>query len=424
MTSFDLSETLPRTCIGRRTGGLGMSRVKAAGKGALHALGSVAFGLYGVWARLRGPLPGLPIADQVRRILVIRLDLLGDVVLSIPAIEALGAAFPQARVDLLVLPYTAPLVEGLTGVGVVLQLDVNAYRRVGGWRHVGQILATIHRLRRQRYDLAVGLSGLMGGVFAALSGARWRVGYEGETYRGCYNVPVPGRRYERPHHEVEYGLDLVRALGTRAPSRAPRVHRRALKHPPAGATFRVLRSKPDAPYAVLVPGASNGTAKRWPAPFWSQLGDRLAREGHLSILISGAASERALAEAVARGMATPAVNTAGETTVEGLVDLLAGAAVVVAGDTGPLHLAAALGTPVVGIYGPTDPANSSPLGASRAVVRLGLGCSPCYDLRSPAECKLPDRSVACMWGLHPDRVFQAACEVLAGRGHGMELTGE
>ena len=90
----------------------------------------------------------------------------------------------------------------------------------------------------------------------------------------------------------------------------------------------------------------------------------------------------------------------------------AGARVVVAGDTGPLHLASAVGTPVVGVYGPTDPRNTGPLGLGAHVVRLGIGCSPCYDLTGPAECKLPDRSVACMWGLSPDRVFESVAAVV------------
>jgi len=158
---------------------------------------------------------------------------------------------------------------------------------------------------------------------------------------------------------------------------------------------------------VLVPGASNGAAKRWPSAHWSALADWLHDERGLRIVLSGTAAERELARAVARGMRAPSDNLAGETTLDELAQLLAGAAVVVAGDTGPLHLAAALGAPVVGIYGPTDPANSGPRVERSAVVRLGLSCSPCYDLRSPADCKLPDRSMPCMWGITPERVYAA-----------------
>jgi lipopolysaccharide heptosyltransferase II len=163
---------------------------------------------------------------------------------------------------------------------------------------------------------------------------------------------------------------------------------------------------------VLVPGASNGSAKRWPVPYWTKLGDRLERERGLAVVVTGSASERDLAAAVVSGMEAPALNLAGQTNLEELRALLVEATLVISGDTGPLHLASALGRPVVGIFGPTDPVNTGPLAPTAATVRLGLSCSPCYDLQSPAECKLPDRSVACMWGLRPERVFAAACEVL------------
>ena len=184
--------------------------------------------------------------------------------------------------------------------------------------------------------------------------------------------------------------------------------------PPASRTSQGSQIETQ-PYAVLVPGASNGSAKRWPPTHWARLADLIANEHGLEIVLSGAGSERSLAEHVARSMRVPSRNTAGETSVTELVQLLAGARIVVAGDTGPLHVAAALGRPVVGIFGPTDPVNTGPISARSEVLRLGLPCSPCYDLRSPADCKLPDRSIACMWGIAPDLVFATVQRVFASR---------
>lgn len=394
-------------------------------RGVLHVAATGLFWVYGAWDRLRRPAPRLPLVPaQVRRVLVIRLDLLGDLVFSLPAIEALNAAFPEATVDLLALPYAAPIAGGLPKLGTVHRLDVNRFRRPSGWRDLPRLVATLGALRQGRYDLAVGLSGLMGGVFAVASGARYRVGYEEETYPGCYNLPVPGRRYRRgPRHEVDYCLDLVRHLGLDAPFRRPVLDPgppgrsaapTAGERTKIGEATRPLNgsgSQPP-PYAVLVPGASNGTAKRWPPPHWAALGDRLVRERGLTVVVTGSAAERGLAGAVVGAMTEEARNLAGSTSIDELRSLLAGATVVISGDTGPLHLASALGRPVVGIYGPTGPANTGPLAPAAAAVRLGLSCSPCYDLRGPAECKLPDRSVACMRDLRPERVFAAVSEVL------------
>ena len=388
-----------------------------ATRSALYWLGAALFAAYGLRGRLSGPPPPrLPLDPAaVRRLLVIRLDLLGDAVFTIPAIEALAVTFPEARIDVLALPYTASIFRRVPGVGVIHELDVNVFRRPRGMLALRTLLGTIRVLRAEDYDVAVGLSRLMGGVFAVLSGAKLRVGHSAETYRGCYNLPLPGRRYAPGEHEVQYCLGVVEVLGGAGPR--PRTPIPALlargdsppssDSPPPRAWGR---------YAVLVPGASNGAAKRWPAPLWTKLADRVARELNLTVVLSGSAGERHLAEVVAAPLTPPPVIVAGRTSVDELPSILAHAEVVVAGDTGPLHLAAALGTPVVGIFGPTDPRNTGPLGESTRMVRLGIGCSPCYDLSGPAECKLPDRSVACMWGLSADRVFESVAAVLAGRG--------
>ena len=389
-----------------------MSALLHLARWALWLVGAAAFRVYGATMGARGPAPGPPLdRESPLRILVVRLDLLGDVVFSIPAIEALATAFPRGRIDVLALPYTAPILRRVPAVATVREFDVNRYRRPRGWLAIGDLVRAVGGIRRERYDVAIGLSGLMGGVFAAWSGARWRVGYAPETYQGCYNLPVPGRRYTRRQHEVEYCLDLVRALGVQVaagarPSLTPTSNRQrsTALAPDTGPT--------ESRYAVLVPGASNGAAKRWPPPLWAQLGDRIATDLGLRLVVAGAPSERELSDAVMRHLFAPATNVVGQTSLDELIDLLQAAAVVVAGDTGPLHVAAALGTPVVGIYGPTDPTNSGPLAERSEVVRLGLTCSPCYDLRSPADCKLPDRSTVCMSGLAPTLVFEALARVL------------
>ena len=390
---------------------------------ALQLLGAGAFALYGVWDRIFcGPPPRLPLdPDAVRRVLVVRLDLLGDAVFSIPAIEALAAAFPGARIDVLALPYTASIFRRVPSVGRVHELDVNAYRRPSGVLQLRALLRAVRTLRAERYDLAVGFSRLLGGIFAAQSGARWRVGHPAETFRGCYNIPLPGQRYERGEHEVEYCLAVVEAVSgcSHTPDSVPMLPGVTARGEEArAAAASAVSSASQLPlsggrYVVLVPGASNGSAKRWPAPLWSKLADRIVRELKLGVVLSGSPAERHLAEVVAAPLTPPPLNLAGQLSVEDLPALLAGAEVVVAGDTGPLHLAAALGTAVVGIYGPTDPRNTGPRGQRARTIRLGIGCSPCYDLRSPAECKLPDRSVACMWGLRVDRIFDSVA-ALAG----------
>ncbi|MEA2639027.1 MAG: hypothetical protein QOF51_421 [Chloroflexota bacterium] len=372
-----------------------------AARDLLDRLAGLAVGAYGAWSWLHGPRPRLPLDPvSVRRILVIRVDLLGDLVFSLPTLHALRAAFPDARIDALVLPYTAPILQQAGVADTIYTLDVNRYRRLGGIGELGVLLSTLRGIRTTRYDLAVGLSRRVGGLLAAASGARVRVGYAAESYAGAYNVPVAGYRYARSRHDVDYCLDLVRALGIPVVEQVPTLV------PPG------QHVPPERPYAVLVPGASNGAAKQWALVHWAALADRLAAAHELQIVLAGAASEQPLARRVAAAATVEVVDRTGATTIAELVELLAGARLVVAGDTGPLHVAASLGVPTLGIFGPTNPANNGPLGPNSASIRLGVACSPCYDLRSPADCKLPDRSTICMWGLAPERVYVAAVELL------------
>ncbi len=383
----------------------------------LNGGAAAACACYGAWSWVHGPRPRLPLArDRVHRILVIRVDLLGDLVFSLPALDALRVAFPAARIDALVLPYTAGILADAGVVDRIHQLDVNRYRRPRGPGELGDLVAAVQALRAERYDLAISFSGLVGGLLTVASGAPLRLGYAGDSYAGCFNVAVRGRRYDRPVHEVDYELSLLRAAGIPAPGARPSLRRVLEQAPPDGATPpATVPGVPSRSYAVIVPGASNGSAKRWLPRHWATVGDALASERDLAIVLVGAASERQLAAEVAAAMRAPAANLAGMTTIADLRELLDGAEVVLAGDTGPLHLAAALGRPVVGVYGPTDPTNTGPLGDAAAVVRLGLGCSPCYDLRTPADCKLPDRSTICMTTLDPARVVAAVDAVLDGR---------
>ncbi|MSQ23637.1 MAG: glycosyltransferase family 9 protein [Chloroflexi bacterium] len=378
------------------------------------------FAIYGLWSLFRRPRLDLPLpASSIRRVLVIRLDLMGDAVFSAPAVEAVARHFPNAEIDVLALPYTAPLVRAIPVVHHVYELDVNAYRRLLGLGRLGALFRTVQALRKRDYDLVISLSRLVGGIFAGLSGGRWRAGAAQETYWGCYNLPSPGRRYAPGQHEVDYCLALVgwvaeQVLGTQWGG--PESPERGIPVLSAtrffGATAVELGQSP---YVVVVPGASNGTAKQWPIVYWAELADRLGAECGVEVTLCGGNEERGLAEAFKSLAKRPVRDLIGQTSVSELARIVAGAAVVVAGDTGPLHLAVSLGRPTVGIYGATDPVNTGPLGDRSRVLRAGLACSPCYDLRSPAECKLPDRSVACMWKVSPAEVYAAVATVLKDR---------
>jgi ADP-heptose:LPS heptosyltransferase len=259
-------------------------------------------------------------------------------------------------------------------------------RRRFGWLRLPRL---VRELRRARYDVALDLQGnLKSGVLTRLSGAGRRTGLapplsrEGNRWFVRELVPAP------PGHR----LDAYLALLDRAVGRGP-------------AAPALLPARPrDHGSVVLHPGTSRfGAFKRWPAERFAELGDLLAERLSAPVVLTAGPGERADADAVRRRMRGGAA-VAETPSLEALVDLLAGARLVVACDTGPAHLAAAAGVPTVVLFGPKDPAVMAPRGPRVATVRAGVRCSPCALRFCPDP--------VCMTGLGVGPVAKAALELL------------
>lgn len=368
---------------------------------ALLALLSVPVGTCALLQRLVDRPPG-----PVRRLLVIRLDLLGDVVLSLPAVRALRAAYPDAEITMLVRPTAAAIAQHCPAIDHVLTFDPDRLRPSGtpfspaAWRALVEALRVV---RRSQFDLALGLFGAWASLFALASAAPRRIGYRGEGFPFAYTRAVAGRRYRPARHEVRYCLRLARAAGG-----IVRPGRDIAATPDdRAAADQLLRSAgwDGRPLVVVNPGSAAGDAKRWTPEGWRELVAWLQARGAAVALI-GAPADRPLADAIAAGVAPAPLALAGRTTIADLIGILDRATLVVSGDSGPLHLAAALGVPVVAIHGPSDPRISGPWSRRSVVVRLNLPCSPCYDATYPAECPLGHHR--CMRDLASARVAGAA----------------
>ena len=347
--------------------------------------------------------------DRVERILAIRLDPLGDLLLTRPALAALRHRFPEARMDLLALPYTAPIGRLFPEIDDCLAYDVHQLRPSGHLlrrQNYVDLVALIRDLRARRYDLAISFCGRVASFFAWASGARWRFGLAGEAAAYTLTNPLPGRRYDRRHHEAAYCLDLAAAAG--ATDRPPF---RPVSVPPDLAEQWLARvpewTAPGRPKVVLHPGASNGWAKKWTPEGFAGLARHLVERSEAVVAVTGSAGEASLTQFVAGAGGSAVLDLAGRLDLRGLATVIAGADLVVSGDSGPLHLATQLGRPVVGIYGPSDPGLSGPFEGKAEVVRLDLPCSPCYDATRPAICPLDHHR--CMKEL-PVAVVAAAAE--------------
>lgn len=370
-----------------------------------------------------------PRDGSVRRILVVRVDLLGDVVLSLPAVRALKRAYPEAQIDMLVLRSTASVLQAEPEVAQVLTFDPGMWRRPaslikpGTWRDT---LALLHNLRAAHYDLAMSISGDIGSILTRLSGARRRFGYADEAYGHFLTDALPGGRYRAHQHEVRYVLSLAKAAGGIVQPGDERLKLNV--SPDAAITMRERLNEERAimgrygPIVAIHSGARNGQAKRWPPTHIAALADRLVSELDALVVLTGAPNEESLARAIVRQLRTPILNLTGHTTIPELVALLAASDVLVTGDSGPMHIACAVRTPVVAIHGPTDPAISGPTALDAIVLRHNLWCAPCYDASATAECRFGNP--VCMKAITPSVVFAAVCRQLERHGWKLPTTKE
>lgn len=299
------------------------------------------------------------------RILVVRLGAMGDVIHTLPAVASLKHSLPFSQIAWAIESKWAPLLEGNSCVDQVLALDRGG---AAGWRRYWG------KLRAQRFDFAVDFQGLIkSAIVASMARADRIYGFRTprETPAGWF---YSSKTEPRGAHIVDRNLELAAAAGALNPLRAFSL--------PAGRPEGLL---PAGDFVLANPLAGWG-AKQWPLKHYASLGERLRRETGMTLVLNGA-REIPVAQTVAHVSGLP-----------GLIDATRRAAAVIGVDSGPMHLAAALGKPGVAIFGPTDPARNGPYQSSLTVLRSAAAAT---TYRRSAE---PDAS---MLAITPDMVFDA-----------------
>ena len=352
-----------------------------------------------------------------RHILVIRLDLIGDLVLSMTTVRALKHSYPDTAIDLLALPASAKVVMGDPDLNEIITYDPNIWRRpkaliqIKNWRNTYNLLS---HLRARDYDIAVSVFGRWAGILAVLSGAKRRVGFGRESYPGLMTDNVRGYHWRSGDHkhEVDYCLKLARAAGaiTSTADRTPHLSVDPVAHQQLEQLLEREGIVPEKPFIACHISSNNGQSKRWPIPYWAILIDKLIRGQNAQVILTGAPDDKPLIECVTRQMQERAINLAGKTSLPQLVALLKRANLLITGDSGPMHIAAAVGTPLIAIHGPTDPALSGPVSPTATVLRSDIWCSPCYNAKDSADCRF--FTTQCMKNILPSQVYKVVQEKL------------
>jgi len=338
----------------------------------------------------------------------------GDAVLSLPALEAVRARFPQAELVILARPHVADL--------YVRRPDVNhviVFEQKGTHGGFGGLLRLAGELRRERFDLAVLFqNAFQAALIAFLAGIPQRLGYSRDARRLLLTHPIAvPRAQEIPPHETYYYLELVRRAGwldslpvvTQIPVAPP--GRATIERMQALLRERGLDNGAGSrrPRVVLAPGAAYGSAKCWLPERYAALADRLVEADNAAVLLCGTPAEAELGAAISARMKHKPVSLIGATTLEDFLGLLPEADLFIGNDSGAMHLAAGVGLPQVIIFGPTDEAGTGPLNPRARLVKHPVSCSPCFLRRCPVDHR-------CMTGVTVEDVWQAARAALADRG--------
>ena len=346
-----------------------------------------------------------------QRILVIRLDLIGDLVLSLTVVRALKRTYPDAEIDLLATPASAKVALHDPHLSESITYDPNIWRRpkallqLKNWHDAKALL---HHLHARHYDLAVSVYGQWAGVLAVLSGAKRRVGFGRESYPGFMTDSVAGKHWSPldNKHEVDYCLELAQAAGATLTTddRIPHLNVDAQSAQEIELLLRNEGLQQNKPLIACHVSSNNGQSKRWPLPYWATLLDRLIREEGAQIVLTGAPTDLPIIENITSRMYEHPINLAGKTSLTQLAALLKRANLLISGDSGPIHMATALDVPIIGMYGPTNPSLSGPVSPDATVLRSTIWCSPCYNMRDPADCRF--NTTQCMKNITPTQVFE------------------
>jgi lipopolysaccharide heptosyltransferase I len=328
-------------------------------------------------------------------ILIVRLGALGDVVHTVPAAAALRAAFPDARIDWVVDASHAPFVELVTVVDRVIALERPT---VPAW------VDLVSRLRPARYDVALDFQGLLkSAVLARASGARRVIGFSiwhlrEKTARPFYSEVEPGGE---PSHVIRKNLGLLSAVGVHSDDIAFPLTRVL-----SPARDRLTSEAEGHEIALINPGA-NWPNKRWPPARYGEVAAFLREVRGLRPFVLWGPAEQALAQSVV-DRSGGAARLAPPTSVPDLLECSREASLIVSGDTGPLHIAAAVGTPAVAIFGPTDPTRNGPWSADDRTVSRYATCGCRYRRR----CR---QSAWCLESVDVAEVTAAIQQRLSGR---------
>ncbi len=351
-------------------------------------------------------------ASPPRRILLLRLERIGDLIMAAGAIDLVRQRAPGATIDLVVGSWNEEVARCLPGIDRVEIVDAPWLARGSDGHSISALAARAWGWRHREYDLAINFEGdIRSHALMALSGAPARVGFDMAGGGPLLTTRVPF--HSDRHTSVNAAALVAAALGGTVPD-APPPFRLAI--PPA-AHERARELLGGAERLIAMHPSGGRAIKQWEPVRFAEAGARIARDLGATLVITGSPADRSLTASVRAVLPAdlPVIDLTGDVSLVTLAAVLERCRLLLTGDTGPMHLAAACATPVVAVFGPSMPVRYAPLTTRHRIVRIDLPCAPCNRIRNPpARCRghTPD----CLVGVEVDMVHAAARDLMSTEG--------
>jgi heptosyltransferase-2 len=347
--------------------------------------------------------------NHPRNILIIGVNWIGDAVLTIPAIQAVRKAFPDARISLLVKPWVSDIFRANNDIDEII-LYKDSYKGINGKLRLAKMLKV------RKFNTAVLLQNAFDAALITwLAGIPERIGYNTDFRRFLLTNAIPLTKDILTRHQVYYYLNIVDSIGAGTVETTPYL---SLTREERNWAIKELASFNAAQFPVIGinPGATYGSAKRWLPERFAELIINIIDTFHWKVIIFGSPSEAAAANAIVHNINAPSsdathysshiLNMAGKTGLRELAALISECNAFVTNDSGPMHMASALFVPTVAIFGSTNRKTTGPFGQGHHAVSKDIPCSPCMK----REC--PEGHLRCMTEISADEVFSAFKEIL------------
>lgn len=339
----------------------------------------------------------LPVPKNARNILIRSTNWIGDAVMTTPAIRSIRCNFPEAKITLLALPWVEDVFRACPHIDHIF-----IYDRQGRHQGLRGKLRLAAELRRENYDLAILLQNAFeAALITFLARIPVRGGYTTDGRGLLLTHGVRKHPDIKTRHQVHYYQEMLEGLGVRRSENNPELFLEPAAMKEADVLLRDILQGQELPVIGLNPGAAYGPAKCWPAAKYAELADHLSQETGGLIVIFGTAADQKAAAEIRAAAGKRVMDLTGKTTLALALACIARCSVFVTNDSGLMHAAAALNTPLVAVFGSTDHIATGPYSEQATIVRQAVDCSPCMKTHCP------EGHFRCMEGITVQEVEQA-----------------